>query len=81
MIDAHHATAVRTGARIVHSCGFDSVPADLGAFMVARHLQEALGAQADEISYQFGSFGLGGFSGKFQLPQHALHVLQQWCVI
>ncbi|MCD9622914.1 saccharopine dehydrogenase family protein [Rhabdothermincola salaria] len=28
----HHATAVRTGARLVHACGFDSVPHDLGAW-------------------------------------------------
>jgi short subunit dehydrogenase-like uncharacterized protein len=27
----HHATAERTGARLVHACGFDSVPHDLGA--------------------------------------------------
>ncbi|MET3762873.1 saccharopine dehydrogenase NADP-binding domain-containing protein [Sphingomonas sp. UYEF23] len=30
MIDAHHETAKRTGARIVFSCGFDSIPFDLG---------------------------------------------------
>ena len=29
-IDANHAEAQRTGARIVHSCGFDSIPSDLG---------------------------------------------------
>lgn len=29
-IDRFHETAARTGARIVHSCGFDSVPSDLG---------------------------------------------------
>jgi short subunit dehydrogenase-like uncharacterized protein len=29
-IDAAHALAARTGARVVHSCGFDSVPSDLG---------------------------------------------------
>ena len=28
----HHATAQRTGARLVHCCGFDSIPYDLGAF-------------------------------------------------
>ena len=28
---AHHATAASTGARLVHCCGFDSVPHDLGA--------------------------------------------------
>lgn len=33
----HHHTALRTGARIVHACGFDSIPADLGvAFTVGR---------------------------------------------
>ena len=28
----HHATAERTGARLVHACGFDSIPYDLGAY-------------------------------------------------
>jgi len=28
----HHATAQRTGARLVHACGFDSIPYDLGAY-------------------------------------------------
>src|SRR5690606_4562778 len=32
MIDAHHARAVETGARIVHTCGFDSIPSDLGTW-------------------------------------------------
>ena len=27
----HHAAAVQSGARIVHACGFDSIPHDLGA--------------------------------------------------
>lgn len=31
----HHATAQRTGARIVHACGFDSVPSDLGVLLTA----------------------------------------------
>ncbi len=36
----HHATAQRTGARIVHACGFDSVPHDLGALHAVRTLGE-----------------------------------------
>ncbi|MGO4893760.1 saccharopine dehydrogenase family protein [Flavobacterium sp. W21_SRS_FM6] len=36
MIDAHGETAKSSGARIVFSCGFDSIPFDLGVF----HLQE-----------------------------------------
>ena len=35
---AHHATAERTGARIVHACGFDSVPHDLGALHAVQQL-------------------------------------------
>ncbi|MGW4545086.1 saccharopine dehydrogenase family protein [Streptomyces violaceorubidus] len=34
----HHATAERTGARIVHACGFDSIPHDLGALFTVRQL-------------------------------------------
>jgi len=32
MYVAHHATARDSGARIVHACGFDSIPHDLGAY-------------------------------------------------
>lgn len=34
----YHATAQRTGARIVHACGFDSIPHDLGAYYTAQQL-------------------------------------------
>ena len=34
MIDRHEAAAKASGARIVFSCGFDSVPFELGAFFV-----------------------------------------------
>ena len=33
-----HALAIRTGARIVHCCGFDSIPHDLGAYFTAKEL-------------------------------------------
>lgn len=35
---AHHRTAVASGARLVHSCGFDSIPHDLGAFFTVQQL-------------------------------------------
>ena len=35
---AHHATAATTGARLVHCCGFDSVPHDLGAMYTVEQL-------------------------------------------
>ena len=39
VIDLHHATARQTGAKIVPFCGFDSVPADLGAVMMVGALR------------------------------------------
>lgn len=35
---AHHEQAVRSGARIVHACGFDSIPHDLGAYFTVQQL-------------------------------------------
>ncbi len=35
---AHHATAVASGARLVHCCGFDSIPHDLGAQFTVEQL-------------------------------------------
>lgn len=37
---AHHATAQQTGARLVHACGFDSIPHDLGAHFTVQQLPE-----------------------------------------
>lgn len=34
----HQARAVETGARIVHACGFDSIPHDLGAYFTVKQL-------------------------------------------
>ncbi|MET4079839.1 saccharopine dehydrogenase NADP-binding domain-containing protein [Janibacter sp. UYMM211] len=38
--DAFHELAGRTGARIVPSCGFDSVPSDLGVWLTAQAARE-----------------------------------------
>lgn len=55
---AHHQTAVRTGARLVHACGFDAVPHDLGALLTVRQLP------ADEPITLRGVVRTGGsFSG------------------
>lgn len=36
----HHAKAQRTGARLVHACGFDSIPHDLGVLFTVQQLPE-----------------------------------------
>ena len=42
MFVAHHARAVETGARLVHACGFDSIPHDLGALFTVQQLPEGV---------------------------------------
>jgi short subunit dehydrogenase-like uncharacterized protein len=38
----HHAEAERNGARLVHCCGFDSIPHDLGAYFTVMQLPEGV---------------------------------------
>jgi short subunit dehydrogenase-like uncharacterized protein len=48
MYVAHDATARASGARIVHACGFDSIPHDLGAYFTIQTLAEAAGGEITE---------------------------------
>ena len=49
MIDAHEAAAKASGARIVFSCGFDSIPFDLGVFMLQREMKARFGHPASRV--------------------------------
>ena len=49
MIDRHEAAAKASGARIVFSCGFDSVPFELGAFYVQEEAKRVFGAPAARV--------------------------------
>ena len=49
MIDAHHAAAQASGARIVFSCGFDSIPFDLGVLMLQDQMVQRFGAPAPRV--------------------------------
>jgi short subunit dehydrogenase-like uncharacterized protein len=62
MIDQHHALAKKTGARIVHCCGFDSIPSDLGVLMMQEASKERFGAPLQKVTY-FAGETKGGFSG------------------
>ncbi|WP_320670067.1 saccharopine dehydrogenase family protein [Patulibacter defluvii] len=42
MYNAYHEQALATGARIVHCCGFDSIPHDLGAYFTVLQLPEGV---------------------------------------
>ncbi|HTO60142.1 MAG TPA: saccharopine dehydrogenase NADP-binding domain-containing protein [Bradyrhizobium sp.] len=49
MIDKHEAAAKASGARIVFSCGFDSVPFELGTFYVQEEAKRVFGAPAARV--------------------------------
>ncbi len=49
MIAEHSATAEKSGARIVFSCGFDSIPFDLGVFFLQQHAVSALGSTVTRV--------------------------------
>jgi short subunit dehydrogenase-like uncharacterized protein len=62
MIDAHHEAAVKSGARIVFSCGFDSIPFDLGVWKLQEIVKDRCGAPAKRIKCRVRSMK-GGASG------------------
>ncbi len=62
MIDTHEAAAQASGARIVHCCGFDSIPSDLGCLFINQSMQSRHGAPCDEVK-MFVRRMRGAFSG------------------
>ena len=62
MIDAHEPAARRSGARIVHCCGFDSIPSDLGVHFLQRQARERFGVPCTEVKMRVRTLR-GGFSG------------------
>jgi short subunit dehydrogenase-like uncharacterized protein len=62
MIDAHQATAQSPGARIVFSCGFDSLPFELGVFFVQETAKQVLGAPVSRVKGRVRAMK-GTFSG------------------
>jgi short subunit dehydrogenase-like uncharacterized protein len=62
MIDAHHERALKTGARIVNSCGFDSIPSDLGTWALQQEFVARFGRPASSVLALYGETS-GGLSG------------------
>ncbi|KAI9203816.1 Saccharopine dehydrogenase-domain-containing protein [Polychytrium aggregatum] len=60
--DLHHQQAVEAGIKIVSQCGFDSIPSDLGALMIADHLRTAHKASTTSIQL-VNKVAKGGVSG------------------
>jgi short subunit dehydrogenase-like uncharacterized protein len=62
MIDQHHEQAERSGARVVHSCGFDSIPSDLGVWFLQQEAQARFGRTCNRVGLRVKAMK-GGVSG------------------
>jgi short subunit dehydrogenase-like uncharacterized protein len=62
MIERYEASAIKSGARIVHSCGFDSIPSDLGVHFLQEHSKQTLGSTCPQIQMRVKTLK-GGASG------------------
>lgn len=62
MIDRYEERARQSGARIVHCCGFDSIPSDLGTFYLQEQARARWGAPCDEVRARVTKMR-GGSSG------------------
>ena len=62
MIDKHHDTAKANGVKIVHSCGFDSIPSDLGVLYAQEQAKKTYGEYAAKVSMRVHDFA-GELSG------------------
>lgn len=62
MIEEHEAAAQRSGARIVHCCGFDSIPSDLGVHFLQREAQRRHGQPCTRVKLRIKALR-GGASG------------------
>ncbi len=75
IIDNYSDAARDNGARIVHSCGFDSIPFDLGVLFLQQQAQQALGQPFTKIRGRVkqmnGTFS-GGTAASFQATMAAV---------
>jgi short subunit dehydrogenase-like uncharacterized protein len=69
----YHEQAVRSGARLVHSCGFDSIPHDLGALYTVDQLPEGVPIKVE--GFVRASGGISG--GTYHSAVHIMARLRQ----
>ena len=62
MIDAHGSAAAASGAKIVHCCGFDSIPSDMGNYYLQAQALEKFGAPLKSVKFVLRKMK-GGASG------------------
>ena len=77
MVDQHQERAQETGARIVHCCGFDSIPMDIGVYFLQAEANARHGAYCESITLYVkatkGSMSGGTLASMSNIIQEAQH--------
>ncbi len=63
----HHDRAEQSGARIVHSCGFDSIPYDLGALFTVEQLPEGVPIKLEGFVRTAGTISGGTYQSTIEI--------------
>jgi len=77
MIDKHQKSAEKSGARIVHCCGFDSIPSDLGVHFLQEHAIEKQGAPCNRVELLVKAMKGGGSGGTIASGLNSLDEARQ----
>ena len=72
MIDRFQSDAEASGARIVHSCGFDSIPSDIGVWFLQQEAQKLHGRPCADVKLLVKAMKGGASGGTFASMMNAL---------
>ena len=75
-IDDNHELARSTGARIVHSCGFDSIPSDIGVHVLAQRVKADGAGELTDTTLVVTSLRGGISGGTIDSMRHQLDVVK-----
>ncbi|GIM95542.1 saccharopine dehydrogenase family protein [Paractinoplanes toevensis] len=76
-IDDNHELARSTGARIVHSCGFDSIPSDIGVHVLDRQVKADGAGELTDTTLVVTSMRGGMSGGTIDSMRHQLDTVKQ----
>ncbi len=77
MIDQHHEKAKKKGVKIVHCCGFDSVPSDMGVYFLQKSAKEKYGDYCQHVKYRVKAAKGGPSGGTIASLNNVLEEAQQ----
>jgi short subunit dehydrogenase-like uncharacterized protein len=76
-IDENHELAAKTGARIVHSCGFDSVPSDLGVYLLDQQVKADSAGELTDTTLVVTRMKGGLSGGTIDSMRHQLDMVKK----